>query len=276
MLLSRSELLVKMKALEAMITNAERKNVAAPAEPVLRKSRVITKLGRLISPGQIMRFPSEAEWSSFKDMFNVPEDAYVRIEHTDPLGFDGDTPTHHPDGANNPKNYLRRVQLPPMKIDMTNVYCPSVLGELANDEANDVYMPFLGHINGHYFPQVKGPRGYLCERRFPVVDSFMPKVMTCAEGIKMMGTYGQWMGYTFCLINSHKAFISDSWSHSSPRFYLVTAPHSSKPVPQSIDCSAPTLGCFWFNDGRRGQIELPKDPDCRAGVVVRFKKYVLL
>lgn len=273
---SRSELLMKMQALEVMITNAERRSVAVPAEPVLRKSRAITKLGRLISPGQIMRFPSETEWSSFKDKFNVPEEAYARIEHTDPLGFDGDTPTLYPDGASNPKNYLRRDQLPPMKIDMTNVYCPNVRGELANDEANDVYMPFLGHINGHYFPQVKGPPGHLCERRFPVVDSFMPNVMTCAEGIKMMETYGPWMGYTFCLISSHASFEDAPWSHASPRFYIVTAPHTSHPIPQSTDNSEPTLGCFWFNDGRRGQVELPKDPDCRVGVVVRFKKYVLL
>lgn len=271
MSLSRSELLRKMKALEAMITNAEHRSVAAPAEPVLRKNRTITKLGRLISPGQLMRFPSEAEWNLFKDKFNVPEDAYVRIEHTDPLGFDGVTPTHYSDGANNPKNYLRRDQLPPMKIDMTNVYYPSVLGEIANEEANDFYMPFLGYT-GAYFPEVKGPTGTFVKRRFPVVETLLPRVIPCPEAISIAQAQSG-RGITICTIGTANSFVP--WNNT-PLFYLITPPTASSSIPQEVDRSNPTLGCFWFNDGRRGRVELPKDPDCRVGVVVRFKKYVLL
>ncbi|ESU40387.1 DNA-dependent RNA polymerase beta' subunit/160 kD subunit [Giardia duodenalis] len=273
MSLSRSELLRRMEALERAINNAERGRVTVPDEPPLRKGRAATKLRRLISPGQIMRFPTEADWTSFKERFNVLDDAYVLIEHTDPLGFDGDSPTFYPDGADNPRNYLRRNQLPPLKIDMTNVYNPSVLGEAANDEANDVYMPFLGHLNGHYLPEVKGPAGTLVARRFPVVETLLPRVMTCAEAIKLAQS-NLWYGATMCVLVTTNIF--QRWSASVPRFYLITPPSASSPIPQSTDCSRPTVGCFWFNDGKNGQIELPKDPDCRVGIIVQSKKYVLL
>lgn len=274
MSLSRSELLRRMQALEAEITRLDRPVQAEP--PITRVTRETTRLRRLLTPGQILRFPTESDWVSFKEQHDVPEDSYVIIEHTDPLGFDGDSPTFYPDGADNPRNYLRRNQLPSLKIDMTNVYNPTVVGEAVNSEANDYYAPFLGQINEHYFPEVRGDsQATLVQRRFPVIESITPKLVTCKEALERGRQYYNDGGNVSVMLNiTDQGF--EQYGGNTPTLYLITPPTTSNPIPQSTDCSRPTVGCFWFNDGKNGQIELPKDPDCRAGVIVRFKKYVLL
>lgn len=263
-----------IQALEGEITRVEQ-NIPV-TEPPLRKIRSLTRLRRLLSPGQIMRFPTEADWVTFKERFDIPEDTYDLNEHTDPLGFDGNNPTFYTDGAANPKNYLRRGQLPRMKIDMTNVYNPYITAYTLDNDENDYFIPFLGQINEHYFPQIEGNGDQtLVKRPSRVVSSLTPKLWSCRDAAIA--------GILATLEEKNVSFVinmcyQEIERHGTtvPRISIITPPSTSAAVPQSTDCSSPTVGCFWFNDGKNGQIELPKDPACRVGVIVRFKKYVLL
>lgn len=263
-----------LQALEGEITRAEQNTPVT--EPPLRKARSLTRLRRLLSPGQIMRFPTEVDWTTFKERFGVPEDAYDLIEHTDPLGFGGDNPAFYPDGTANPKNYLRRDQLPQMKIDMTSVYNPYITARLLDNDENDYFIPFLGQINEHYFPQVEGNRDQaLVKRPSRVVSSLTPKLWTCRDAAIIGLLAGQDGKYISFVVNMCYQEIQRNGS-TVPQISFITPPSTSGSVPQSTDCSRPTVGCFWFNDGKNGQIELPKDPACRVSFIVRFKKYVLL
>lgn len=272
--LSISELTRSLRALEGEITRAGQNVSLSPTTSFGRSS---TRLRRLLSPNQIMRFPTEGEWTTFKEKFNITEDVYDIIEHTDPLGFDGPSPTFYSDGAQNPKNYLRRDQLPPMKIDMTSIYNPYITARMLTNDENDYFIPFLGNISEHYFPYVDGNgTKAIVKRQRPVVSSLTPKMWTCGDAATHIFTSDQYEGYYLSFVVSLRYQEIDRYKSSVPRLNIITSPTTTAEIPQTVDCSTPTVGCFWFNDGKNGQIELPKDPDCRIGIIIRFKKYVLL
>ena len=242
-------------------------------EPALR-ARGRELLKRLFIPGQVLRFPTQESWEEFRSV--IPEDVYEIIDHTDPLGFDG--------GAGvvirpefNPLNYLSRYQLPNKKIDMTNVYKPSVRGRVPRDNMRENFIPFLGYRNGQYYPtpiddalEVGSYAQHIAVRPLPsetVTSVLQPKLFTYKEALEYLN-----QNYT----NNFGILTNVTTTKMSSRCFFFTPPSLNANVPQTEDCSAPTIGCFWFNDGRSGQLELPKDPACRANVIIRFKKYALV
>ena len=239
----------------------------APAARKQPRGRVVLK--RLFIPGQVVRFSTQASWEKFRSA--IPGDAYEIIDHTDPLGFDGGAGVVI-DGASNPRNFLRRDQLPNKTIDMTNVYRPSVIGRVPSDSMRRNIIPFLGYRNGQYYPApIDGIPPGIATRPLPsetVTSVLQPKLFTYQEASEYMLSLGNWENIV--VFNSITASMADA------NCYLFGPPTPNANVPQSEDCSATTVGCFWFNDGRNGQLELPKDPACRACVIIRFKKYALV
>lgn len=240
--------------------------------------RTTNMLSRVILEGQLLRFPSESAWNEFKNKWQLQESDYERINHTDPLGFDGPTPTYYENGSSNPKNYLRRAQLPNMKIDMSNVYSPSVTARMLGNEKNDYYVPFLGNIGEKYFPEVvsNGSNGGVL-RKNEVVSSLTPKLCTCKEAAQyaLLAAMG---GYyvSFVVHLSYQGLRPSRTKPGTPELTVITPPNATVNVPQREDCSNPTVGCFWFNDGKNGQIELPKDPECKACVIIKIKRTIVV
>ena len=238
--------------------------------PVVRKrSQGREVIKRLFIPGQVVRFPTQASWEEFRP--RIPEDAYEIIDHTDPLGFDEGAGIVI-DAAFNPLNFLRRDQLPNKTIDMTNVYKPSVLGRVPSDSRRRNIIPFLGYRNGQYYPApVDGIPPNITVRPLStemVASVLQPKLFTYKEVLEYMYSTGNFENIMI--------FNSITTNHVDANCFLFGPPTPNANVPQSEDCSATTVGCFWFNDGRNGQLELPKDPACRACVIIRFKKYALV
>ena len=240
-------------------------------EPALR-ARGREPLKRLFIPGQVLRFPTQESWEEFRSA--IPEDAYEIIDHTDPLGFDGGAGVVI-DGIFNPRNYLRRNQLPNKIIDMTNIYKPEVLGRVPNDNLRKNFIPFLGYRNGQYYPSVLDEswdsyNANIVVRPLPTetVESVLqPKLFTYKEALDYLDQ--NW--------SNNFGFLTNlTCASAQTRCFLFPPPTPNTNVPQSEDCSTPTVGCFWFNDGRSGQLELPKDPACRACVIIRLKKYALV
>ena len=229
---------------------------------------------RLFIPGQVLRFLSQESWEEFRSV--IPEDVYEIIDSTDPLGFDGGAGVVI-DPLFNPLNYLRRNQLPNKKIDMTNVYKPSVRGRIPRDNKRENFIPFLGYRNGRCYPEdlddALEPDSYarhMAVRSLPsetITSVLQPKLFTYKEAV-------EYLHQNFP--NSFGVLTNVTRHYASTRCFLFTPPSLNANIPQTEDCSAPTLGCFWFNDGRSGQLELPKDPACRANVIIRFKKYALV
>lgn len=249
---------------EARVTWVPSRENAARERPRRREA-----LKRLFIPGQVARFPSQESWEEFRS--SIPEDVYEIIDHTDPLGFDGGV------GAvieplSNPLNYLRRNQLPNKTIDMTNVYKPSVLGTVPRDAGRRKFIPFLGYRNGQYYPTpLDGIPPDMAVHPLPtetVTSVLQPRLFTYQELLEYWQPLTNDSNYVFFTHIREDTFNAGC--------FLFPPPTMSANVPQTEDCSAPTVGCFWFNDGRRGQLELPKDPACRACVIIRFKKYALV
>ena len=254
------------------------------AEPPLRRS-VVPPLNRLIAPNQILRFPTEDEWTAFKTLHNVPDDAYERIEHTDPLGFDGGKGEVFKNGLyNRDKNYLRREQLPNMRINMSNVYQPYITGESVGEQDNYFFSPFLAQKNGKTLPEVlvNGSATQMIKAPGPLAGSLTPFVFTCKEAREMAEKIAPNEVYPLFFVKKIRQECGRTRQSIPAKqdgyvyMHTLINPNMVMPVRQDMDCSQPTLGCFWFNDGRSGQTQLPQDPECRVGVVIRFKKHVLL
>lgn len=286
MSLSPSLLLKRLEALETELYAAEVEVMSSSTSPITRE---VTKSRRLFFPGQMLRFPTENAWSDFLNQYSLEDDAYDRVEHTDPLGFSGTTPVYYPNGGDNPLNYLRRNQLPSMRIDMTNIYNPTIRGETTGDEAVEYCIPFMGQKNGQYWPEIIYPKGAYTTNIIPpekgyvrrtlpvaVPPTRMPLVMNCKDAIEDARHVVNWSGNWYFSFWIHMRNEQVLPAMDPVKVALVFPYQASIPIPQFVDCSKPTVGCFWFNDGKNGQIELPKDPACRTCVIIRFKKYVLL
>lgn len=266
--------MMQLNAIQLAVNKARATRGNADFQEPARRARGRELLKRLFIPGQVLRFPTQESWEEFRSA--VPEDAYEIIDLTDPLGFDGGAGFVIAPGGN-PLNYLRRNQLPNKTIDMTNVYKPSVRGRVPHDNMRKNFIPFLGYRNGQYYPtpiddalEVGSYAQHIAVRPLPTetVDSVLqPKLFTYKEAMEYLA-----QNYT----NSFGLLTNVTMTKMDTRCYLFPPPSLNGNVPQTEDCSAPTVGCFWFNDGRRGQLELPKDPACRANVIIRFKKYALV
>lgn len=240
-------------------------------EPALR-ARGRELLKRLFIPDQVLRFPTQESWEEFRSA--IPEDAYEIIDHTDPLGFDGGAGVVIVPGAN-PRNYLRRNQLPNKTIDMTNIYKPEVLGSVPNDNLRKSFIPFLGYRNGQYYPSILDESWDSYNQNIVVRPLSTETVVSVLQ--PKLFTYKEALDYLFQNWSNNFGFLTSlTRSVVNTRCFLFPPPTPNTNVPQSEDCSEPTVGCFWFNDGRSGQLELPKDPACRACVIIRFKKYALV
>lgn len=216
-----------------------------------------------------MRFLSAEDWEAFRDEHNIPADAYELVEYPDPLGFDGGLGYVFPDSSKNPANYLRRNQLPPMKIEMTSIYNPHVQGTVIGGESS-AFVPYLATKASFEYPEVKNETyNCLVSRTAPVTSSLTPIVYTSEEAFQEALKAVEQGMYASFVVHARSQSLQGNVNS-----YIITNDKVNEKVPQTTDCSNPTVGCFWFNDG--DQIELPKDPLCRKGVVVRFKKYVLL
>lgn len=236
--------------------------------------RLLTKFYRLLSPGQMMRFPTDDDWNLFKEKFNINDDCYDVITHTDPIGFAGPAPVHYNKGSENPKNYLQRNQLPPMKIEMTSIYQPAVVGTYGTTDDLNMGTPFLqnspSQTSPSHIPDVKQD---LVPRKYTVKSSLVPPVLTGHTALEAAESLSK-SGYYISIVNF---YCSQSFgTKTNPTMVQILAPPSvSAPVYQNQDLSNLNVGCFWFNDGRNGQIELPKDPHCRCCIIIRFKKFIL-
>lgn len=268
MLPSKRDLMKQLDAIQHAVNEARGKTVSRPTTVRIQPQDRVG-LGRLFVPGQVVRFPTQASWEEFR--LTIPGDAYEIIDHTDPLGFDGGTGVVI-DGSANPLNFLRRNQLPNKTIDMTNVYKPSVLGRVPTSVMRRHIIPFLGYRNGQYYPDpFDGIPSDIASRPLPTeqtVSVLQPRLFTYKEVWEYLQSLEDFQNVGF--FTSVTANVVDSG------VFLFGPPDPNVNIPQSEDCSAPTVGCFWFNDGRNGQLELPKDPACRACIVIRFKKYALV
>ena len=264
----------QLNAIQHAVNEARETRGAPRVNEVRERPRGREPFRRLFIPGQVLRFSSQESWEEFRSV--IPEDVYEIIDHTDPLGFDGGAGVVIVPEAN-PLNYLRRNQLPNKTIDMTNVYKPSVRGHVPRDNMRKNFIPFLGYRNGQYYPtpaddalEVGSYAQHMAVRPLPsetVTSVLQPKLFTYKEAMEYLE-----QNYT----NSFGLLTNVTTTKMATRCYLFPPPSLNGNVPQTEDCSAPTVGCFWFNDGRSGQLELPKDPACRANVIIRFKKYALV
>lgn len=264
-----SDLIQRVNALETKVVHYEaRQNVELSNQ--LRTGPI--KYFRLINPGQLLRFPTADSWDLFRKKYSLSDDSYDLIKHTDPIGFTGERPVFYPDGSNNPLNYLRRDQLPPMRIDMTSLYNPSIKGSFSlQEQYPGNYCPFLATKFSNYYPEAKSPnQKCLIRRKDTVVSSLVPSLTMGSAALDYAKTKYENGYHVSVIINNltQNIFPIDVW--------LIAPDNISSPIYQNNDCSKATVGCFWFNDGKNGQIELPKDPRCRECVLVRFKKYILI
>lgn len=268
-------LLQRIGALESLLTKVESTPHSSPYSEVHLRS--IIHLQRLILPGTVLRFPTKDAWEEFRERFSIEQDVYDLIQHVDPLGFSGDNPRYY-DEESNPLNYLKRVQLPPLRIEMSSVYNPSIKGEFSRplDTNLNESEPFLGslNLNGTEFPTVKFPlrEGSKSYQPGEVLSSLTPKIWNCSEALAFgRGFYAAGRSVSIVINFCQQIFGSP---YDPLRAHVIASPNVSTPIPQDEDLSRPTVGCFWFN--HKKQIPLPKDPLCRTCIIVRFKKYLLL
>ena len=200
----------------------------APAARKQPRGRVVLK--RLFIPGQVVRFSTQASWEKFRSA--IPGDAYEIIDHTDPLGFDGGAGVVI-DGASNPRNFLRRDQLPNKTIDMTNVYRPSVIGRVPSDSMRRNIIPFLGYRNGQYYPApIDGIPPGIAIRPLPsetVTSVLQPKLFTYQEASEYMLSLGNWENIV--VFNSQQAWLTRTATFSGHRRRTLTS-HSQKTAAQ--------------------------------------------
>ena len=234
--------------------------------------RVDMKVGsitrRLILPGQILRFPDQKTWETFRDGFFVDPNSYDIITYTDPLGFNPGGRVYD-DAADNPLNYLRRSQLIPMTIEMTSVFEPYITAEYVMRYDGGRFMPFLSSNPEGFQPLPMSAENFRVVSAEDlgidsVISSYVPKTTTLEQASNNPDVPNpMFVGIRQSLSQDAAVYID----FEGPDTFLV---------PQVEDLSKPSVGCFWFNDGSRGQIELPKDPRCRVGVLVKFKTWTLL
>lgn len=269
----------KLQELNAKISEIESKSLLANDVITFKiDPRDNTSVQRIIVPGQILRFPTQDEWDAFTSVYSIDSGAYDILTYRDPLGFDGGAGKVYSDGSN-PDNYLRRNQLPNMQIDMTNIYQPQISGKAAADSDNNYFTPFLAQRNGKSIPEILSVDNTIFARPpGELTSSLAPYPFTCKEAREFANEMSIQSGtIPYFVVEGNFQSIQRSAKHAKDVFLnVILSDNIDLSIGQVSDCSAPSVGCFWFNDGKDGQIELPKDPSCRVGVIVRFKKFVLL
>lgn len=270
-------LLQRLNSLDSTLTMLESSSLPTP----VFSGRSRTFLRRLILPGSLLRFPAENDWNEFKEKFSIEQDAYELVQHIDPLGFSGDNPIYY-DEESNPANYLKRKQLPPLRVEMSSIYNPSVKGDYPSPTRVEFKTeitesePFLGSlgVGGSEFPAVKFGMYNGSMIPFPgrMVSSLTPELWNCPEALAFAHPHYAGGGIVSVIVNVCNQNLGDRYNPIMS--HIIARPNISTPVSQDEDLSRPTLGCFWFNNQK--QIALPKDPHCRVCVIVRFKKYLLL
>lgn len=281
---SRAELYKQLLSLQGRINALSRTGVNQSPQP---EARAAVKFGRrVLIPNQLVRFLTVALAQEFAAKFDVQG---ATIETTDPLGFDGGVGKVYSNSYANPLNFLRRDQLPPMQIDMTNIYDPYYVLD-GSGWVEQTMMPVISRLGSKTFPQMASTSGPetgpsiflpvssdLLEWKSPQ-GSYVPRVYTYNEFVAKLSK-------TFNEIKSgarpKDTGVIYTFTHSGLRQGLSTwnlvgaETEWIDDIPQKQDCSRPTLGCFWFNDRTYQQI-LPRDIETKESFLAKINKYFLL
>lgn len=270
------ELLERLLVLNGMVNEIEQGVIAVPSQA----SRDGGFGRRLLIPGQILRFPSKEGFEEFKTQYIIDDNDIEILDNEDPLGFDGGIGKVIPP-RNNSKNYLQREQLPPLRIDMKNIYNPSYnLSSNGRIIAN--FVPFINSKGESTFPQILTGQRSLVQLVTPrqvgferILSSYVPRIYTydefysrmssALEGVKS-GQLPKSTNVCFAITRSGTEIVS-AWN-------IVGSPGEGYEVPQTVDCSSPKVGFFCFNQSHQNR--LPQDPMVRVGVIIRIKKYLVV
>lgn len=260
--------------------------------------RDYSEISRVLLPGQLMRFASDSGVDGFIKSVGLLDDDYDIITHTDPLGFDV---VWYSDGKMNPKNYLCRNQLPNLHIDMTNVYNPEFDMGVNLKQTGVSPSWFMPMIHSSYqagdepyhtvSPQLTNDVGWGYYINADVISrgglGKNPIDLTtyqgrCARAVRVGDSY---QSFGTNISRWERVYIYSYVSANVVKTSLTAVFPSPLPsvasIPQSSDRSNPSLGFFWFNDGNYpnspfGQIELPKDPECKIFPIIKIRRTVFV
>ena len=219
------------------------------------ETRELVEVYRVGVPGQVLRFPDVPALASFVEVRGLQGGDYEHIVSTDPLGFD-----EFWGGATNPKNLLTRAQLPDLLINMTTQYNPYVARRFDVQYPSDVSRTWFMPMMSRNWPWV-ALGSYVYARELPGASSFQTNWLTMTS----LGA-GKANIVVFASSSVYSGLITDV----TLRFPSGLGSF----IAQSVDVTQPSLGFFWFNDGRNGQLELPKDERCREQPLIVLKKFV--
>ena len=223
-------------------------------------ARTINQVGRLFIRGQIVF-----------EMINGPFQVELNIDV--PLGPDDEYGGHNDQNLNS-KNFLRRSQLPHLRVDMTNVYHPSVRADFSFNEKTtpkDWFIPFWGRDETGTVPILPWEGwGYPVESEKLGInlDSIVFNELEtvpykdCIKAISTLYEYPSTYIYT--------KIFSRGGKFDTTLYALFPPDTTTARVEQPVDCSQPSIGCFWFNDGRNGQIRLPLDPRVKVRTIYKI------
>lgn len=258
--------------------------------------RDYSEISRVLLPGQLLRFESDTSVRMFLNTLGLLEDDYEIVSHTDPLGFDSEW---YPEGNMNPKNYLRRNQLPNLHIDMTNIYKPEFdmgvdlkktgisptwfMPMLHSDYMNgasphDTVSPQLARDSGwgYYVSADEISRGgvFSSPIDLPTFQGTRARALRLGDNYILAGIKTTDKFYVYSYVSS--SIVRTTITAIFPRELPSTAA-----IPQAVDRSNPTVGFFWFNDGNYpqtpfGQIELPKDPECKIFPIIKIRRVLFI